>query len=326
MDEINPLITIMIFVSGLALAESLLLMLAGRRQSTRLNTARNRLKRHANRIQRRASDEKASILLNRPSRGPILRWLTGLIPDRQPLDIWLYRAGSPMQLELFVGFSVLFGLGGFMLGNVVSGDPIIAPLFGLSAALPFVYVRRKKNKRMGAFEAEFPEAIELLCRSLKAGHPLSAALKVVADEVEEPVATEFAQVVDETRMGLDPRTALQNLAIRMNTQDMPFFVNAIVVQRETGGDLPKILEGLAATTRQRAQFHTKVSAITSQTKLSANALAMIPPLFTLLITTMAPDYVQPLFEPGPGEVLLPAAAVLTFVGWTLCRKLATVKV
>jgi tight adherence protein B len=326
MDQINPLITILIFVSGLALAESLLLVLTGRRQMSRLNSARNRLKRHANQIQRRASDDKASILLQAPDRGPILRYLTGLIPNRQPLDLWLYRAGSPMQLELFVGVSILFGILGFMLGNVVSGSPLIAAGFILSALLPFFWVRRKKNKRMADFEKEFPEALDLLCRSLKAGHPLSAALKVVADEIEEPVATEFAQVVDETRMGLEPRTALQNLAIRMNTSDMPFFVNAIVVQRETGGDLPRVLEGLANTTRQRSQFHTKVDAIVSQTKLSANALALIPPVFTILITTVAPEYAAPLYEPGPGKVLLPLAGILTFVGWALSRQLATVKV
>jgi tight adherence protein B len=272
-------------------------------------------------------DEKEveSIFLDANRRGPILRFLAGLVPNRRPYDLWIYRSGIPMQLEGFLGVLVLTATAGVFVANLFLGSP--DGLVGiLLVVVPIFYVQRKKNQRMTAFSEEFPEAIELLCRSLRAGHPLQTGLRLVAEEVQEPVASELSQVVDEILMGLDARVALNNLSQRMNTQEMPFFVNALLIQRETGGDLPAVLASLAATARERLQFKVKVDAIVSQTRLSANFLALMPAGFMILINFISPNYLNPLFEPGAGQTVLLTAGVLTLVGWALCRQLTAVKI
>jgi tight adherence protein B len=323
--EMNPFVSIFVFIAALAFSEFLLLSASNRRHTTQRRAARERLKRHATRIQRLDEREVESIFLEASSRGPILRFLTGLVPDRKPIDLWLYRAGLPMQLEGFLGITVLFSIIGYFAVNVVTGNPGLAISGAGAAILPFIFVQRKKNRRMMAFSQEFPEAIDLLCRSLRAGHPIQTGLRVVSEEVEEPVASELSQVVDEISMGLDARVALNNLGQRMNTQEMPFFVNALLIQRETGGDLPSVLASLAHTARERLQFQIKVDAIVSQTRLSANFLAMLPAAFMVLINFIAPTYLDPLFEPGAGETLLYVAIGLTVAGWLGCRALTAVK-
>jgi tight adherence protein B len=322
----NPFVSIFIFIAGLAFSESLLLMASNRRYTHQRRAARDRLKRHATRIQRLDEHDVESIFLDNARHGPILRFLTSLVPDRRPFDLWLYRAGVPMQLESFIGLSLLMGIVGFLVGNVVFGRPTYAAGCALFGMLPYLYVARKKHVRMTAFIHEFPEAIELLCRSLKAGHPLHTGLRIVSEEVEEPVASELSQVVDEISMGLDARVALNNLAMRMNTQEMPFFINALLIQRETGGDLPAVLGNLARTARERLQFQVKVNSIVSQTRASSNVLALFPPVFMLLISVAAPGYLDPLWEPGTGRTVLYSAAGLTVFGWFMCRQLTAVKV
>jgi tight adherence protein B len=325
MEGMNPFVSIFVFIAALTFSESLLLMASNRRYTNQRRVARERLKRHATRIQQMDEKEVESIFLNASKRGPILRFLTGLVPNRRPYDLWIYRSGIPMQLEGFLGVVVLTSIIGVFVANLFLGSPYgLAGILG--AAVPILFVQRKKNQRMTAFSEEFPEAIELLCRSLRAGHPLQTGLRLVSEEVEEPVASELSQVVDEILMGLDARVALNNLGQRMNTQEMPFFVNALLIQRETGGDLPTVLAGLATTARERLQFKIKVDAIVSQTRLSANFLALLPGAFMLLLNFISPDYLSPLFEPGAGHTVLYTAATLTIVGWTLCRQLTAVKV
>jgi tight adherence protein B len=326
MNEMNPFVAVLVFIAGLAFSESLLLLASNRRYTHQRRAARERLKRHATRIQRLDEHEVESIFLNSARRGPILRFITGLVPNRRPIDLWLYRAGLPIQLESFLGLSLLMGIVGFLVGNVVFGNPLYAAGCSLAGVLPFLYVNRKKNQRMGAFVDQFPEAIDLLCRSLRAGHPLQTGLRVVSEEVAEPVSSELSQVVDEIAMGLDARVALNNLAMRINTQEMPFFINALLIQRETGGDLPSVLSNLAVTARERLQFQVKVDSIVAQTRTSANVLALFPGAFMLLINYAAPGYLDPLWEPGTGRLVLYSAAALTVVGWFLCRQLTAVKV
>jgi tight adherence protein B len=322
----NPFVAVFVFVAGLAFSESLLLLASNRRFTHQRRAARERLKRHATRIQRLDEHEVESIFLDSARRGPILRFITGLVPNRRPIDLWLYRAGLPMQLEGFLGLSLLMGIVGFLVGNVIFGNPLYAAACSFTGLVPFLYVNRKKNQRMEAFVQEFPEAIDLLCRSLRAGHPLQTGLRVVSEEVAEPVSSELSQVVDEISMGLDARVALNNLAMRMNTQEMPFFINALLIQRETGGDLPSVLGNLAKTARERLQFQIKVDAIVAQTRTSSNVLALFPGIFMLLINYAAPGYLDPLWEPGTGRTVLYSAACLTVVGWFLCRQMTAVKV
>jgi len=327
MGSINPFVYVLVFIAGLAFSESIFLFFTSKGETRQQRAARERLRRHASRLQRKSALEVESIVRDVTVRGPILRLLTRLIPDRRPLDLWLYRAGVPMQVEMFIGLSLLLTIVGFFLGSVVFGLTILGVVFASVGGIPYLYIRHKKRQRMALFTVQFAEAIELLCRSLKAGHPFHTGLLLAAEELKDPVSMEFAQVTEEIGLGLDPRAALQNLGVRMNTPDMPFFITAILLQRETGGDLPRVLGNLARIVRERMQFQSKVDAIVSQTKLSSNVLALFPPLFLLVISFLSPGYLDPLFSPtGPGRLVLLAAAILTVAGWILCRRLTRVQI
>lgn len=325
MPHLDLYFYVIVFVGGLSFSEALFLILSRGDRSSRERAAEDQLKKHASRLQTKTEEEIQSIFIENQSAGPILRLLMRLIPNRRPLDLVLYRAGIRMPLETFVGISLLLAIFGFVLGNFVLRNGYVSMAAPLLAVLPYVYARHKMNQRMGLFIDQLPEAVSLLCRSLKSGHPFRSGMALVAEELEAPVSEEFGQAVEEMALGLDPRVALQNLALRMNTRDMPFFVTAILIQRETGGDLPAVLENLAKTMRDRVRFERKVETLVSQTMTSANVLAMFPAIFAIFLSYITPGYLAPLFETSTGSLIIRAAVVLNITGWLLCRQMAVVK-
>lgn len=326
MNDLSPFIYMLVFIAGLTFSESIFLFFTSGDRSRQEEIATERLKRHASRLQTKTDVEIQSIFRDAEIRGPILRLLTRLVPDRRPLDLLLYRAGIRAPLETFLAVSVISGLIGFSIGNLFFDSSLVVLLSPMTGLLPYFYVRRKQEARMNLFIEQLPEAIDLLSRSLKAGHPFKSGLALVAEELEDPVGGEFGQAVEEMALGLDPRVALENLSMRMNTPDMPFFITAVLIQRETGGDLPRVLEGLARTMRDRVQFGGKVKALTSQTALSANVLAIFPPAIVGFITVFNPDYLEPLYQPGAGHAILIISSTCTVVGWLACRRLTAIKV
>jgi tight adherence protein B len=326
MTNIEPFLYLLIFVAVLAFSESVRLFLTDTDKSRQRRIAQERLKRHAGRLQSITDEEVRSILRESGERGPILKALTRMVPNRRPLDLILYRAGVRMPLETFVGLSVLLGLVGFFIGIILFRRPEIGVSLIWLGIIPFLRVLYLRKVRMGRFVAQLPEAVDLLSRSLRAGHPFNTGLSLVVKELDDPASAEFEQVVEEIAMGMDPRVALTNLSMRMSTPDMPFFVTAVLIQRDTGGDLARVLSGLAHTMRERVQFQIRLDAIVAQTKLSANVLALFPVLFMTLISWLNPVYMAPLFMPGVGRVLLYSAVILTGVGWLVCRRLAVVRV
>lgn len=325
MPELDPYFYVIVFVGGLSFSEGLFLILSRSDKSNRERAAEEQLKKHASRLQTKTEEEIQSIFIENQTAGPILRLLVRLIPDRRPLDLVLYRAGIRMPLETFVGISILLPILAFMLGNFVFRNGYLTLASPVFAAIPYLYARHKMQQRMGLFMQQLPEAVSLLCRSLKSGHPFRSGMALAAEEMDAPVSEEFGQAVEEMALGLDPRVALQNLSMRMNTPDMPFFVTAILIQRETGGDLPAVLENLAKTMRERVRFERKVKALTAQTMTSANMLALFPSIFMLFLSYVTPGYLDPLFETTTGMFLLRAAFCLNVVGWMLCRKMAVVR-
>ena len=156
------------------------------------------------------------------------------------LELLLYRAGQPMTLVRFFGLSLGLTLGGAVLGLVLGYGVLPAVLGGL----PFFLVRRKKTKRMRTFDEQFPAALGLFSRALRAGHSMSSALQMVGSEMQDPVGPEFALVSREISLGLSPAVAMANLQARMDAQDLPVFVTAVLVQLEAGGNLTETLDNL----------------------------------------------------------------------------------
>jgi len=215
---------------------------------------------------------------------------------------------------------------GFWLASARAGlFPSLAAA-AAGAALPWIYALQRKRRRMRELERQLPEALDLLCRSLRAGHALSSGIQLISEELEDPIRREFAQVASEIALGLETRQALANLCQRVDVPDLGFFSTAILIQRETGGNLAEIMQRLAHVIRERHKFYGKVSAMTAQNRGAALILLCAPPGFVLMMRRASPEFVAPLFETQPGQLLALIAGAMTLAGYLIARRLAVVKV
>jgi len=311
----------LVLVSVLTALEALWLLLNGD-PTDRRQAVKQRLQRHASRVAEPI--DGMGILIEGSDRESWFGRMSSGFARRRDLELLLYRAGMPYTLPQYVALTILLVVVGLAVGLFVTGSLWTGGALMLIGLYPTVSVVLRKRKRMQQFELQLPEALDLICRALRAGISLEFGFRSVGDELEDPIGTEFGQLADEVSLGLDTRVALQNLALRMNTSDMPFFVNAIMIQRETGGNLAEILENLANIVRQRIKFYGKVKALVAQVNLQANMLAVLPLIFALLLGAVSPGYLDPLFVP-PGIYFLYGMCVSVPIGWLLCRRIAAVK-
>lgn len=321
----TPLIWALVFLAGVAFVEFVAFAIAGLRDRRRAVT-RRRLAAISLRLHAAEAETEISILREEQGLlpGRVGQWLER-VPGLVRLELLLYRAGRPMALRQFALLTALAAAGGALLGVVWPAlGPVAPAVAGL--ALPWVWLLRRKRTRMRHFEEMLPDALDLLARALRAGHALSAALQMVGDECGDPIGTEFALVSDEMRFGLDLPLALANLEHRVQCEDLPFLVTALLIQRETGGNLAEIMDNLAHVIRDRHTTYGKVRAFTAQTRWSANILAMAPWVFLALMSFFRPDYVEPLTTTPGGRIMLGTVVVMVFVGYVLCRRVGVVRV
>lgn len=263
-------------------------------------------------ILRETQSDLSSLLSDAAARYPFLR----------AVELLLYRAGNPMTLaQLLLASLCAAAVAGLV--TWVAGQ---GPLGALLGVAPLLWVRHVKAKRMKTFDDLFPAALALFSRALRAGHSMSSALTMVGDEMPEPVGPEFALVSREISLGLAPATAMANLQDRLDAQDLPVFVTAVLVQLETGGNLAETLDNLGDVIRARLLFYGKVKALTAQSMMSANILVVVPFLIVGMMSVIQPEFVAPLFETPAGNNILTAAGVMTILGWFVCRKVAKVDV
>jgi tight adherence protein B len=180
----------------------------------------------------------------------------------------------------------------------------------IGSSLPFIYLYRKKTKRMAKFQHQLPEALELMARALRAGHAFFVGLKLVGEEFPEPIGPEFKRAFDEVSMGISVQQALQNLANRVDCLDVKFFVTSVSVQRETGGNLAEIIESLGHLIRKRFELYMKVKALSAEGKLSAIILFGLPIALGLLLYRLSPEYIRLLFTDPIGNTMLMTGGLL----------------
>jgi len=286
--------------------------------------ARRRLDTLAARLAER-DDPTGASLLRRGEAGDWLASLRRLVPWSRRLDTLLCRAGSPLSPRQFWLASAGLAGGGLCAGVALLHGPLgLAP--ALAGAIPLLVLQRLVRRRMAKLEAQLPEALDLIARALRAGHSLSFGLQMVADEMPDPVGTEFGQAARQIALGLEPRAAIAGIAERVPSTDIAFFVTAVLTQRETGGNLAEILESLGNVIRERFKIRGKVRALTAQTRMSANILMAMPFVMVGLLSLVNPHYAQPLFRTEIGHILLIAAAVMLAIGYWLCRRLGVVRI
>jgi tight adherence protein B len=200
----------------------------------------------------------------------------------------------------------------------------VAAAFGLF--VPYMYVSFRRSQRFSKFEELFPEAIDTLARAVRAGHAFPTALELLATEMGEPVGGEFRKLFEEQKFGLPLRDALLNMAERMPIVDVKFFATAVMLQRETGGNLAEILDGLSYVIRERFKILRQVRVYTAQGRLTMLLLMALPPIIVVVMAVMNPGFMTPLFTDPLGHALIAAGIVLQTIGYLLIRKIIRIQV
>jgi tight adherence protein B len=258
--------------------------------------------------------------------GSFLGALAERIPPLWDLHHLLVQSGLGWTLEGFVArVATIATICGLVVLAAFDSVLMAGAAFVLSGVSPWLYVRWKKKKRILQLEMQLPDAIDLIARAVRAGHPLSAGLGMTAEEAPEPLATEFRITFDEQRFGLPFEEALLGLGDRVEVMDIRILVTAILVQREVGGNLSEILGTIAETMRDRFNLKRQVRVYTAQGRMSGYTLAALPILVGVVILLINPEYMRTLLHESLGRTLLACAGVLQGIGFLWIRKIVDVR-
>jgi tight adherence protein B len=263
-----------------------------------------------------------------------------MLSEIPALDTLLRRSARISNLQSYIAQADLkIRAGNILLLCVVSAVAMAAlvtmasgmPEFAwvgllIGAILPYSYVSYRRGKRFQKFEELFPEAIDTLARAVRAGHAFTTALELIANEISEPVASEFRKLFEEQKFGLPVRDALLNLTERMPLVDVKFFVTAVMLQRETGGNLAEILDNLSYVIRERFKIMRQVRVYTAQGRLTMLFLMGLPPVIVIVMLILNPGFIMPLFKDPIGHVLVVTGLTLQTLGYFVIRKIIQIQV
>jgi tight adherence protein B len=269
----------------------------------------------------------SSVFRSAVMQSPWLRPIISKVPQLRDAEFLLQQAGISWSLQTLFILSIGAALGiGSMTLIATRSIPvaIIATMTG--AMLPTMYVRRRRTKRLNAFEGFLPESIDLVGRALRAGHPLSAGFKMAADDGPEPVAEEFRRVFEEQRFGLPLQDSLLSLADRVNLVDVRILVTAILIQREVGGNLAEILDNLSAVVRARFTIRRQIRVYTAQGRMTGYLLSALPIIIFSILYMLNPQYMSILFTDPIGKILIIVAIVMQLMGFLWIRKIIKIEI
>lgn len=238
------------------------------------------------------------------------------------LQDFLAQAGMRTKPAKILLLSVVLGLGSYLAAGFFFRKPYLSlPLGLVVATIPLLVVVMKRRRRLHKFEERFPEALDLLGRAVRAGHAFTTGLEMIAKECGEPLAGEFRTAFEEQNFGLPLRDALLNLSERVPLIDVRFFVTALLIQKETGGNLAEILDGLSRVIRDRFRIYREVQVRTAQGRLTAAILIALPIFMAITISIINPNYMKVLFEDPKGPLILGIAAGLQAIGSMILWKI-----
>jgi tight adherence protein B len=243
------------------------------------------------------------------------------------LATWIEQSGVQISISgLLLTALVLALVLGFITAAAIRLTVGWALGGALGFALPFIFLRIKRTRRLRAFEEAFPEALDLVSRALKAGHAFATGLKMVADEMPEPIGPEFRKTFDEQNFGLPLKDALSNLTVRIPLLDVRFFSTAVLIQRETGGNLSEILENLAHVVRERFKILRQVRVYTAHGRLTGYVLLGLPAFLAIALAFINPEHMQLLFTERLGHMMLMATVLMQTVGYFWIRQVVKIEV
>lgn len=244
------------------------------------------------------------------------------IPGTKKLNMFIQQSAVETSVGMLVTISLLCAWFVFLACMMLGLAFVPSLLLGLLAgAIPTLVVAVIRQKRFLRFEEVFPDAIDLLARAVRAGHAFTTGLDLIAKEMSPPVSEEFRRTYEQQNLGLPLRDALENMLKRVPLPDARIFVTALLIQRESGGNLAEILDNLSFVIRERFKLVRQIRVYTAQGRLSLYLLVAIPPLMGLMMYTINPEYIMRLFEDPIGHQMLAAGIILQVLGYFVIRKI-----
>ncbi len=248
--------------------------------------------------------------------------LLAMVSAVRKLDGLMQQGGVKMLAGVFLLATAIFSGISFLLVSLFINRVEVAVVAAmLSLVIPYFGLLAKRNKRRVEFEALFPDALDLMCYSLKAGHSILASLKMVSEEMADPVAEEFGYVVDEINFGKSVDSTLRNFARRVDSAELRYFVTSVIIQRDTGGNLVEILTKISEVIRKKFRFRERVKALVAEGKLSAIILVALPFLVGGYVSLTNMKYLMVLTTDPVGLYLIVGASVMMFIGIVVMYKL-----
>jgi tight adherence protein B len=237
------------------------------------------------------------------------------------------QADTSLTIPKLVLISVVLALVGVALGMIARIHPVLLPLVALFLAfVPVVWLLLRRNKRLKAFAAQLPEALEMIARALRAGQSLGFGFNMVSNEMGAPLGKEFGRAFEEQNLGIPLEETLDGMTTRIPNLDLKFFVTAVVLQRQTGGDLAEILDKIGSLIRERFRIWGQVQALTGEGRLSGVVLLALPFVLFLAVYQLNPGYIKVLFSDPMGRKMLALAVFMQIIGALVIRKIVNIKV
>jgi tight adherence protein B len=242
----------------------------------------------------------------------------------------IQQAGMTWSSTRLLTLMALLGVAGVVLGTMLPflvNAPITAAVLGLGCStLPYLYVRHKRQTRLDTLEEQFPEALDFLSRSMRAGHAFSISLEMVGEELADPLGQEFRGLFNEQNLGAPLDVALRNFGLRVPLLDVRFFTSSVLLQRQTGGNLSEILTRLAYIIRERFRLKGQVKAASAHGRLTATILTLLPVGTMLGLLVVAPGYLQGMAEDSDGKWMIGGAVAAQILGNFFIKKIINIKV
>jgi tight adherence protein B len=316
------LLVIIVFFVGAGAVVGVYLLLASRPDAALRRTVEGRLQQIGGAPEAPAGS--ADSLFRTATTGPVplidrvaKHAVKGLAVER-----WVEQSG--LKLTISGLFMIALGLGVLCAMIAMGIDHHWWSAVGgfvAGVAMPFAFVKSRRTARMNKFEEQFPEALDLMARSIRAGHAFGAGLKMVSDELHDPVGPEFRKSFEEQNFGLSMKESLNNLAMRVPLLDVRFFATAVLIQRETGGNLAETLENLETILRKRQQMRLKIKAMSSEATASALIIGSLPFVMATLMSFVSPAYLSTLFTDPLGRLMLAGGGGSLLVGVVIMRQM-----
>jgi tight adherence protein B len=249
------------------------------------------------------------------------------IPVIRKLDRLLQEANVQYPVGFFILLTLLLGAIGFLVAFYQTRSTTISLVAAfLLGSTPFCFISMKKKRRLDKFEKQLPQALALMARALRAGHAFTSAMKFTADEFEDPLGPEFGKALDEINFGVSVSDALKNIAKRLDSPDLKYFVVSVIIQREAGGNIAEVMDRIAYIIQERFKLRGKIKILSSEGKATAAVLVALPFLVIITLFFTSPEYVKTLWVESTGRTVCAISGMMMVTGVLIIRKMIRIKV